>query len=254
LKSSTPPFQIKICGLTKPQQAVDARTAGADAIGLNFFETSIRYVAPDQALAIAQATRFKSGTSDQRTPQPSPPQLVGVFVNHSIDEIIRLVITIGLDGIQLHGDETIDFFKDLKQALADQFKSVQPFFVRALRTQPKTDQDSDDRELEIQRITDQIQAWSAAGVDTILLDAAATGEFGGTGKSIDWALMPQLQASSGRPLALAGGLTPANVGKALQVSQVNIVDVASGVESPKGVKCPDLVKQFVHQARTALNR
>ena len=85
-------------------------------------------------------------------------------------------------------------------------------------------------------------------------DAAATGEFGGTGKSIDWALMPQLQASSGRPLALAGGLTPANVGRALQVSQVNIVDVASGVESPKGVKCPDLVKQFVHQARTALNR
>ena len=167
---------------------------------------------------------------------------------------MQLLETIGLDGIQLHGDETVDFFAELKEAVAERFKSdSRPFFVRALRTQPNTGTVTHDRDLETQRITTQIQSWSIAGVDTILLDAAATGEFGGTGKSIDWSLMPQLQASSERPLALAGGLTPTNVGIAIQTAQVNIVDVASGVESPKGTKCPDLVKQFVRQARTALD-
>lgn len=229
--------------MTTPQQAIDAGTAGADAIGLNFFAPSIRYVTSDQALGIAQAN-----TNNR------PPKVVGVFVNHSLDQIIQLAKTVGLDGIQLHGDETIDFFTDLKKAITKQFESDrQPFFIRALRTQPNADQATRDRDLETQRITAQIQAWSTAGVDTILLDAAATGEFGGTGKSIDWSLMPQLQTASERPLALAGGLTPANVGVAIQTAQVNIVDVASGVESPKGTKCPDLVKQFVQQARMALD-
>ena len=232
-----------------PQQAIHARTAGADAIGLNFFEPSIRYVTNDQALAIARAARRQSNTINDR-----PPKVVGVFVNHSLDQIMQLVKTVDLDGIQLHGNESVDFFKKLKKAVAEQFKSdALPFFIRALRTQPKVDQAADNRDLEIQAITTQIQVWSTAGVDTILLDAAATGEFGGTGKSIDWSLMPQLQASSERPLALAGGLTPANVGIAVQTAQVNIVDVASGVESPKGIKCPGLVKQFIQQARKALD-
>ena len=239
------PFQIKICGLTKPQQAVDAREAGADAIGLNFYEPSIRFVTNEQALAIAKAVR---NTTHER-----PPCVIGVFVNHSRDQIIQLAAAVGLDGIQLHGDETIDFFTDLKKSVAKQFRSTPlPFFVRALRTQPNTDQSARDSGLQAQRITSQIQAWSTAGVDTILLDAAAIGEFGGTGKSIDWHLMPQLQASSERPLALAGGLTPTNVQEAIQIAQVDMVDVASGVESPKGVKCPILVKQFVQQARLAL--
>lgn len=246
-KSPPFPFQIKICGLTLPQQAVDAREAGADAIGLNFYEPSIRYVSRDQAVAIAEAAR--------NTPPGQPtPQVVGVFVNHSIDQIFQLANAIGLDGIQLHGDETIDFFKQLQKSAAEHFSGVaQPFFVRAIRTQPKSGQTGTDSELEIQRVTQQIQAWSTVGIDTILLDAAATGEFGGTGKSIDWSLMPQLQFASDRPLALAGGLNPTNVAQAIKASQVNIVDVASGVESPKGIKCPDQVKQFVRQARTALD-
>ena len=249
LSQSPPfPFRIKICGLTKPQQAIDARTAGADAIGLNFFEPSIRYVSSNQAFEIAKAVRQNPNTTDKRT-----PRVVGVFVNHSLDQIIQLVKTVGLDGIQLHGDETVEFFNDLKKSLAEQLTAdSQPFFVRALRTQPKVDQPHD-RDLETVRITSQIQAWSTAAVDTILLDAAATGEFGGTGKSIDWSLMPQFQAASKLPLALAGGLTPGNVGIAIQTAQTNIVDVASGVESPVGTKCPDLVKQFVQQALVALD-
>ena len=66
--------------------------------------------------------------------------------------------------------------------------------------------------------------------------------------------MPVLQKSASRPLALAGGLNPTNVAQAIETAQVDIVDVASGVESPKGIKCPDQVRKFVQQARLVLNK
>ena len=91
----------------------------------------------------------------------------------------------------------------------------------------------------------QIRSWSERRCGlAILLDAAATGEFGGTGKSIDWSLMPQLQALTDTPLALAGGLNSSNVAQAIETAQTHIVDVASGVESPKGVKCVDEVRRI----------
>ena len=79
-----------------PQQAVDARTAGADAIGLNFFEPSIRYVTSDQALEIAQAARRQPNTANDR-----PPKVVGVFVNHSLDQIMQLVKTVSYTHLTL---------------------------------------------------------------------------------------------------------------------------------------------------------
>ena len=247
--SPPPPFQIKICGLTRPQQALDARVAGADAIGLNFFEPSIRSVSAEQASLIAAAARSLAPSQIQPA-----PRVIGVFVNHSPKKILELATILKLDGIQLHGDETVDFFVDLRDAFVRKLGSNSiPFFVRALRTQPDGNQTDVDRENETDRITRQIKSWSESGIDTILLDAAATGGFGGTGKSIDWSLMPTLQASADRPLALAGGLDSTNIVQAIEIAQVNIVDVASGVESPKGVKSPDLVRDFVHQARRALD-
>ena len=243
------PFQIKICGLTHPQHAIDAMEAGADAIGLNFFEPSIRFVSAEKASLIAAAAR-----SEVSGPTTHSPKVVGVFVNHTLEQILALATSLQLDGIQLHGDETVDFFTAVKKAVVQQFDSDScPFFVRALRTQPNSDQTDIDRETETKNITEQIQSWSKFGIDTILLDAAATGEFGGTGKSIDWSLMPQLQASASRPLALAGGLNPTNVAHAIRTAQVASVDVASGVEAPKGIKCREQVRQFVQNARMALD-
>ena len=245
----TLPFQIKICGLTQPQQAIDARDAGADAIGLNFYQPSIRCVSDEQAAQITSTAR--SQTPNQSKPAP---RVVGVFVNHSLDKILELATSLQLDGIQLHGDETVDFFMELKNLIVSESGTkAARFFIRALRTQPQNDQLDIDCEDETERIADQIRSWSKSGIDTILLDAAATGEFGGTGKSIDWSLMPKLQTVTRRPLALAGGLNPRNVAQAIKISQANIVDVASGVESPKGVKCPDQVRKFVQQARLALD-
>jgi len=241
-------FQVKICGLTQPQQAIDAREAGADAIGLNFYEPSVRYVTPDQAAAIIDAVRNDS----PQLPQPAP-RVVGVFVNHSIEQIVELATSLNLDGVQLHGDEPEGFFTELKQAISERLPpGSRPFFVRALRTQPNGDQPNAGRDAETARIVTQIRSWSKAGIDMILLDAAATGEFGGTGKSIDWSLMPELQTASDKPLALAGGLNPTNVAQAIQIANNRIVDVASGVESSAGVKCPAKVAKFVQQARQAL--
>ena len=248
-QSGKPPFQIKICGLTQPQQAIVAREAGADAIGLNFFEPSIRCVSADLAALISAAARQQT----QKQSAPSP-KVVGVFVNHSASRILELTTKLKLDGIQLHGDETVEFFAELKKQIAGKFASgTRPFFVRALRTQPEGDQHDVDRDAETRRIAAEIRSWSESGIDTILLDAAAIGEFGGTGKSIDWSLMPELQTFARSPLALAGGLNPDNVAQAIQTAQVAIVDVASGVESPKGVKCPDQVRKFIQRARLAFD-
>ena len=237
------PFQVKICGLTSPQQAADAVAAGADAIGLNFYEPSVRYITEKEAVLIANTTRGKT---------QSTPKIVGVFVNHPVDQILQFTTSVKLDGIQLHGDETVEFFANLKEAVAKNFElNSRPFFVRALRTQPNNGHTSASQELETQRVIEQIQAWSVSGVDAILIDAAATGEFGGTGKSIDWTLLPRLQSSCNCPLALAGGLKLSNVRLAIVICGVNTVDVASGVESTRGTKCPDLVAKFVHEVRLA---
>ena len=246
-----PPFQIKICGLTLPQQAIDAKEAGADAIGLNFYEPSIRWVSPEQAASIATAARRQSPSQTTNA-----PKVVGVFVNHPPEQILELATRLELDGIQLHGDETVEIFAELKNLVVGKFASNScPFFVRALRTKPEIhsegDQSRSHRKAEVERIREKVRSWSEAGINMILLDAAATGEFGGTGKSIDWSLMPELQTFADRPLALAGGLKADNVAEAINIARVSIVDVASGVESPKGVKCRDQVLKFVQQARLA---
>ena len=124
IDSSALPFQIKICGLTQPQQAIDAWEAGADAIGLNFFEDSIRYVAAEQALLVTSAV-----ASQTHTPVKPKLKVVGVFVNHSPEQIIDLTTRLELDGIQLHGDETVEFFTNLKKLVIRQLGSNPcPFF------------------------------------------------------------------------------------------------------------------------------
>ena len=132
---------------------------------------------PDRAAAIIDAVRSDS----PQLPQPAP-RVVGVFVNHSIEQIVKLTTSLNLDGVQLHGDETEVFFTELKQAISERLPpGSRPFFVRALRTQPSGDQPNAGRDAETARIVTQIRSWSKAGIDMILLDAAATGEFGGMG-------------------------------------------------------------------------
>ena len=204
--------------------------SSADAIGLNFYEPSKRYVDLSVALKIVAAVRL---TNPAMT-------TVGVFVNSEQDEILSLASELGLDAIQLHGDETPQFLQQL--IIATKNRDLQFDFIRAIRTLPiesqadQLDQPSqiDRSKMDLTSIELEIKRWADAGAAAILIDAAVAGDFGGTGKQVDWRGFSKLKSSV--PKILAGGLTPENIHDALRKAAPEIVDVASGVESAPGIK------------------
>lgn len=207
--------KIKICGVTRGDDAARIAAAGVEYIGLNFWPRSKRYLAPERAPEIAMRARAAG-----------PAQLVGVFVNASLPEIRAIAQAIALDAIQLHGDET-------------------PADVRAVATATATPvwkaiavgSDADLAELE---------RW---GVDVLLLDTPSAGR-GGAGTPFDWALARR--ATDAYPVqrfVLAGGLDPANVAAAIAQVAPFAVDVATGVEAAPGVKDPAKLEAFLAAAR-----
>ena len=161
-------FRIKVCGITQPDDALLAARFGADAIGLNFYRPSPRSVKGSEARKIVDYLRA------QLQPQDAVPKIVGVFVNHPISEIATLTADVGLDAIQLHGDER----PDAVLALRNFGTSVAAVpIIRAIRVSKDLDA------ADSQSLIDEANAWATAGVSMILLDAAVPGEFGGNGTS-----------------------------------------------------------------------
>jgi phosphoribosylanthranilate isomerase len=200
---------VKVCGVTTPGDGVLAAEAGADAVGLNFYPGSKRVVSVAQARRIAAAL---------------PPFVwkVGVFVNAPLAEVRRVAKAVGLDAVQLHGDEA-------------------PAFVEALGLTTV-------KALHVGARPVAALARAYAGADVLLLDAAQAG-FGGGGVAFDWALAIGLARR--RPVLLAGGLHPGNVAEAVRAVRPFGVDVASGVEKRPGVKDRARLAAFVHAARAA---
>jgi phosphoribosylanthranilate isomerase len=200
---------VKICGLTSLADARICLDAGADAIGLNFWPKSARYCQESVARAIADAVRGQA-------------LIVGVFVDASREEIARIAREVGLECVQLHGDEPPELLAEFL-----------PHAYKALRVRgPKIAQ-------EVARY----------GGEHVLLDAYVKGMPGGTGEPFDWALAEGVARA--RKLTLAGGLTPDNVAEAVRAVRPYCVDVASGVESAPGVKDAALVSRFVSNAKAA---
>ncbi|MCI0359889.1 MAG: phosphoribosylanthranilate isomerase [Planctomycetaceae bacterium] len=231
-------LRIKICGITSVEDARMAAEAGADAIGLNFHAQSPRYVTPERAKQIAEATR-------------QGPHKFGVFVNAGVGQIVRMVRDVPLDGIQLHGDETPEFIHDLRAKLpvttrpsatsADALDLVQCCVLKAFRCA--------DSDLAV--VVEFLRICRGYGSlpDAVLVDSHVPGEYGGTGTTCNWSQIGQQRELLGNlPLFLAGGLTPENVAQAIKQCQPDWLDVASGVESEPGVKDPEKVKQFVAMA------
>ncbi len=195
--------------------------AGADAIGLNFYSGSKRFVMPEQARAIAETL-------------PNSITKVGVFVNHSADEVEFTMRHVGLDLAQFHGDESPEFIS--------LFKSFR--VMRAFRW------NGDGKPID-DFLSD---CPLSRGVPSrILIDSHADGQFGGSGIPADWESIAQWtrRRQFSVPLVLAGGLTPSNVGAAISAVSPNAVDTASGVESSPGRKDADLCCEFVTAARKA---
>jgi phosphoribosylanthranilate isomerase len=202
-------FFIKICGITTADDAAMVARAGADAIGVNLWPRSKRFVGDAAADVLAAI--------------PAGVLKFGIFVNASATEVAERAALLGLDRVQLHGDERPEDFRSFPSAMV----------VRAIRVR-------DARSfLEADR-------WRA---DLFLYDAFVDG-FGGAGVQAPWATVAAA-ASVGRPFLLAGGLDPGNVAQAIAATRPAGVDVASGVESAPGRKDPARVTAFVAAARAA---
>ncbi len=234
-------FHVKICGIIRPRDAQRAIEAGADALGLNFYPNGKRYLSPQQATEVVAAAR-----SAVRPDQANAVKLVGVFVNCPLEQLLHITTSLQLDGIQLHGDEQPSYLARLIQQLP-QDDGASTFLLRALHAQPGEANSLG----KSQAFVEKIEVWRQAGIDAVLLDAAVPGQYGGTGTVIDWASVAEISNQTELPIVLAGGLTPDNVQQAIRVSQVQSVDVASGVESAPGVKDRTQMRRFVQHAHLA---
>ena len=201
--------RAKICGITRPQDIQAVVDAGADAIGLVFFAPSPRHVSIEQA---------------QKLVKYIPPyvQLVGLFVNASVEEIQMVLDSVPLDVLQLHGDES----PEQCQNIAQQCKRR---WYKAIQVKPDID------------VISEIQRYQAVGASAVLLDAWHPELKGGTGHSFDWSQFPKLDI----PLILAGGLNPENISEAIDTTAAFAVDVSGGVESAKGIKDRQLIEKFM---------
>lgn len=202
--------RTKICGIRSLQQAEDIVDLGVDALGINFWPKSKRYLDP------ADAGWLKDlGTKVLR---------IGVFVNADESEIRNLLESDLIDWAQLHGDESPEFVKALQDEGLQVFKAL--------------------------GVKDRESLAKAERFDgPLLLDAYAPTEYGGSGEKMDWALGAEaVQRFPNREVVLAGGLKPDNVAAAIRQVGPTAVDVASGVEDSPGVKNLELCREFIEAA------
>jgi phosphoribosylanthranilate isomerase len=204
-----PPFvpRIKLCGITTREDAEHAAALGVWAIGLNFWPRSARRCDPDTAVEIGAALKRRV-------------EVVGVFVNPTLERVAATAEAVGLTMVQLHGDEGPSFCAEVSRRTGCRV-------IKAARVHSGAD----------------IQALATFHVDYHLLDSHVPGQRGGTGETFAWELA---RTHRGRiPVILSGGLTPENLAGAIAAVRPFAVDVASGVESSPGHKDPAKVEAFV---------
>lgn len=208
--------KVKICGITNEEDATWAVNLGAHFIGLNFYSKSPRKVSPDLAGRVA------------RKVPPFVPT-VGVFVDHSVEDIVKIAQKVGLQGIQLHGEYSPEDCRRLSEQL-------ESFLMRVFRVATAADLESLGAYKEVCKY--------------FLLDAKVEDQPGGTGQTFPWELATQARGF-GVPVFLAGGLTPDNVAEAVEAARPFAVDVASGVEKSPKRKDYDKMKKFIEEAKNA---
>jgi len=206
--------EIKICGITRVEDALAAIDSGAAMLGLNFYSGSPRCITlqPAQAIAAAVAGRAK---------------LVGVFVNMNVAEVLRIARAVPLDTVQFHGDES----RQECEAVAKEFDVI--------------------RALKVDKGFTESSAAQFANCRGLLLDTPSPGH-GGSGESFSWASVRWASVRDLLPMAkvfLAGGLHAGNIAEAIATVHPDVVDVCSGVESEKGIKSVGKMREFVAAVR-----
>jgi phosphoribosylanthranilate isomerase len=205
--------KIKFCGITTVRDAEHAHAAGAWAIGLIFWPHSPRRCEPDAAAEIAAELKRRV-------------EVVGVFVNPTLDEVASVADMVGLTMLQLHGDEGPSF-------CAEAARRTGCKVIKAARVRSRA----------------EIQALSVFHTDYHLLDSYVPGLPGGTGATFAWELARAHRGPT--PLILSGGLTPENVADAIVAVRPFAVDVASGVEASPGRKALRKLEAFAAAVASA---
>lgn len=207
---------VKVCGVVDPANARLAVEMGADFLGLNFYPGSPRYVDVERAREIAAAVK-DSGR---------PVTLAGVFVNRPPGEVEEIAERVGLDLLQLSGDEEPEPFAALSGRIVKAFRTGGDPGAAALA------------------------AWGGAWA--LLFDAPHRSLYGGTGEGWDYGAVSGARAGfAGRRVFLAGGLGPDNVRQAIAAGRPFAVDVCSRVESAPGIKDPELLRRLFEEVRNA---
>jgi phosphoribosylanthranilate isomerase len=197
---------VKICGITNLADAQAAVDAGADALGFNFYRPSPRYIAPrDAGKIIAQL--------------PDSVLKVGVFVNEGLHSVLRTVAEAGLSAVQLHGDESPEYCRELAGT----------YVIKAFGA-------GDNLELD------------AYNVDAIMLDTKDDVLHGGTGRTFDWSIAKRTNKAVPK-LFLAGGLSPENVAEAIRTVRPYAVDACSSLEERLGKKNHAALRSFITAVR-----
>jgi len=195
--------RVKVCGITRADDAMAAAALGVDAIGFVFYDKSPRATTSAAARDIIQQL---------------PPFLVkvGLFVNATPETVRSCLSCCAIDILQFHGDEDENYCRQFDVP-----------FIKALRHR------------STKATREAAEAFPSASA--ILLDSYEPGRFGGTGQAFNWREIPEIT----QPMVLAGGLTPVNVGSAVEQAAPYAVDVSGGVEDQPGIKSSERIQQFM---------
>jgi phosphoribosylanthranilate isomerase len=202
--------QVKICGITNEEDALCAAECGAAALGFIFYSASPRYITPEKVRLIINKL-------------PAEIIRVGVFVNEKAEEVKRIVQYCGLDFIQLHGDESVEYCRNFSPAS----------IIKAVN---------------LQCDADLAHAFNY-NVAALMVDSRHAGLYGGTGRKANWDLA--LRIKSKKPLILSGGLNEGNVKEALSIVAPQALDINSGVEIKPGKKDHKKIARILEIVREA---
>ena len=216
-------IRVKICGLGTPADARAAAEAGADYIGMVFVPERHRRITPDAAREMVDAVHSLDGPL---------PKAVGLFADQPLEEVNEVVTHCNLDAVQLCGQESVDY------AATVDCQVIKVVHVPASYRAPD----------DVPQLADRVRQYADAGC-LVTLDRLVEGVQGGTGLSFNLDVAASL-SSRGSSFLLAGGLTPANVGRVISVVRPWGVDVSSGVETI-GKKDRRKIRRFVENARHA---
>jgi len=205
-------IRVKICGITRIEDALNVCQAGGDAIGLVFYDKSPRNVSTQQAIDICTAL-------------PPFVSVVGLFMDASKEFVNSILATVPLDLLQFHGSESAEYCASFNQP-----------YIKAVAMKNR----------DSVAFAEYAKQYDDA--KGFLVDSHSTGKAGGTGETFNWNDVPK---NYPKPIILAGGLNPTNIANAIQQTNVYGIDLSSGVETAPGIKDKQMINQLMNEVRRA---